>query len=546
MYGYLFPENQNLFNDVKDETNETLSESDIKVNSYYKVISNPHSIIAKRNIKNVLIDKFYDALTVEEDAKLMDILNSCNTFEEVKIMIKGGGAFRIYDNMFKNAIKQKMPSFNPSYKEKISDIDVSLESKKIDSYDLEKISIKILDNIRTLYSNFITNLWISKKQAVILHLTQEFSNNINYKGDLLTLYNEMHPNSKIVGISNYKLMSLEERLKSYDSMLYNDRKHTYILFTDKLLRGALYPDMEVNLKEYNFIDISFNHKFVLCKADITEFGLARLRLCFTMKFDITTDTGNKVQLTIPSYIELFDISSSHQKKQSTIFSKAGFYINSGYDKKVTLEINNREWFVYSLEYVIRDLIKVLFTQSVFPWSDKKYPKRIKRLFHYSVLLDLYSMSKNYCKDNIDLLHDTLNIINRDDSVITRADNSANKVLRSWMTQFVLASNILKNNNSILYYFCEQNIQLIMLILKCTNCLENEEKIIYNQYIKHMISQIKCSELDVKDTIANNNYLAVNSGTIILKFKEYINNSLIILTGNNGNDYSCINYLQSLP
>jgi hypothetical protein len=135
--------NNNVFNNITvDNKHPAIDE----------LTSTPDVIIAKRNIKNIVIDAFYECLNDEDDKKLMDILYSSIPNKDAEIIIKGGGACRIYNDKFKKAVGAKV------YDEKISDIDVSLESENLNLYDLDKVAIKTLDNIRIMYYNYIKNI----------------------------------------------------------------------------------------------------------------------------------------------------------------------------------------------------------------------------------------------------------------------------------------------------------------------------------------------------------------------------------------------------
>ena len=94
--------------------------------------------------------------------------------------------------------------------------------------------------------------------------------------------------------------------------------------------------------------------------------------------------------------ELIDVSISH--RCADIESQTFFHhINKNISKySLTHHIDSKdtmEFLSYSLEHIIEDLEKMLYHENVYPWNDKKYVKRINRLFYLS-FIELFRLLNN--------------------------------------------------------------------------------------------------------------------------------------------------------
>lgn len=578
----------NVFNDFK------IDDPDID-----ELSSNQSVIISKRNIKNVVIDAFYEVLESIDDRKLMDILYESVTTTKAEIIIKGGGACRIYDDKFKKALGINQEN-KINYAEKISDIDVSLESENLSVYDLDKVAIKTLDNIRNRYYNYIETLWSNKKDKILNKVIGEIAESVEnknivnkkYHDDIVNLYNDkfsissqlnaikngdfnncrnrlagIHyiiqqalippnnlsnnekkmlarqgalcdkllnkPECKIISngnngtgspsapgeiksFTNISITDIETVIKDKDMLIFykpdDNNKDTYIRYaykTDQLIKAAADPIYNMNKKRNNFLDITFNNEFTLCKATIDKFSLARLRMCLMLKLelrDVTfTDKSELspdqcLNLNVPVFIELYDISVSRKKKESYVYEKSGYYFSTSIDSTISFTQIKEKQKAYSLEYVIKDLINVLYVQQFLPWLDKKYEKRIKRIFYYSMIYDLYSLPKDKCIDNFKCLKDGIKKIVK---IIENKENPPKdaSILRSIITEFQLLSYNLKFKHSSLNYFTENNVILLVhwYFSKYSNQQDDVEFNNYKNLLKFAVTPQKCPDYSIIET-----------------------------------------------
>lgn len=590
--------NNNVFNNITvDNKHPAIDE----------LTSTPDVIIAKRNIKNIVIDAFYECLNDEDDKKLMDILYSSIPNKDAEIIIKGGGACRIYNDKFKKAVGSK------HYDEKISDIDVSLESENLNLYDLDKVAIKTLDNIRIMYYNYIKNIWDANSTSIkdkVIGVLKKKDNDKNkppnpYYNDIVAIYNDQFSidsqlysikneinskcdtdskftggdddkkkfKSRLLGIN--KRISLEgkqkeenknkkkslERKRSlvdhlidkleYDEVIANNRNETsdgrinsinnctinniypinkdkdilifykkddndiyirYAYKTDEMIQNPDNQIYSMNKKNNNFLDISFNTEFTLCKATIDKFSLARLRMCLMLNLTLDVDQEQKEPqnpdvnqeqktptIDIPVFIELYDISVPRKKKESYLYKKSGYYFSTNIDTTISFTQIKEKQKAYSLEYVIKDLINVLYVQQYLPWLDKKYEKRIKRIFYYSMIYDLYVLSKEKCIENFDYLAKGI------ENILDKTNPEKNKnlnyiTLRSIITGFQLLSYNLKFKHSSLNYFTENNVVLLMRWYFGRTSLKNDETKNYNTLLMKIATTQKCPDYSIVENI----------------------------------------------
>ena len=136
-----------------------------------------------------------------------------------------------------------------------------------------------------------------------------------------------------------------------------------------------------------FMGISANNSIIA--ENNVDFDLFRIKLCFNVSNGLKRDNYKS---------EIFDLSvlrtvDKHREEFCENIDKNTVLIQNEYDgNKYLIRL-------YSIDYIINDLIVLLFIQKkiIFPWFDKKYLKRIIRMgFLYANYLNdlLYKPSNN--------------------------------------------------------------------------------------------------------------------------------------------------------
>lgn len=133
---------------------------------------------------------------------------------------------------------------------------------------------------------------------------------------------------------------------------------------------------------YNYINYAL--QFQDSAKHIIKFYLARTKINFKIN-------GSK---NIAG--ELIDISIPHRKDSQMSKYTTSKKFKKNLDKHIIKNHDaDRDFDYYSIniEYIIKDLMNILYTQNVFPWDDTKYLKRIARLIYFIFAnhLDRYRM-----------------------------------------------------------------------------------------------------------------------------------------------------------
>jgi hypothetical protein len=130
-----------------------------------------------------------------------------------------------------------------------------------------------------------------------------------------------------------------------------------------------------------YITVNDALEFDRPSGGVTKFNLARMKVNFNASVAAVTAGGTGGSVLKKLSGELIDVSIPHRKdgevthvfsEVSTVFQNYVVVDDTG---KRELEIQS-----YTLQYMIYDLVRMLFLDRNFPWEDVKYEKRLKRLF----------------------------------------------------------------------------------------------------------------------------------------------------------------------
>jgi len=211
-----------------------------------------------------------------------------------------------------------------------------------------------------------------------------------------------------------KKIFLENEMRYFDLFCYND-SYNRILFSDLIEKlnvknislGKIFYKKGINYKhpdDFEFVTIdgtptkkkldendsylftSINNTFdeVSESGWRTKFNLIRTKV----RFIVTDKRGKNKNIDG----ELIDVTIANKESSEII----PFY--KDIDKNIsvyTLKRKNEEvkFYSYSIEYLIKDLEKILFLQGEYPWNDSKYIKRLNRLI-FLYFIDLFSKVEN--------------------------------------------------------------------------------------------------------------------------------------------------------
>lgn len=136
---------------------------------------------------------------------------------------------------------------------------------------------------------------------------------------------------------------------------------------------------------YHSMMLSSNQTLDFWKGDNhTKFSLVRTKVILNGLFVRNNDRLNPILMKLDG--ELIDVSLSH-KDDSNIQHYFDHLKDNLTEYHIKTDSEDLKFKAPSQHYLIEDLEGILFINSIFPWDDNKYAKRIKRvLFMYFVIL----------------------------------------------------------------------------------------------------------------------------------------------------------------
>ena len=404
--------------------NKTIVNEFMKKNMYDDPLIN-----IKNELTNFITKHFFDSTnSFKNFLNLVNDLftNSINLYKQLKnlhpndiiFLYKGGGFMNILFKktmlQFPDYVNQNLLKEYSSYFKK-SDCDFGIiinpnfEIKYFEEVyaDMTRLSYLLCNRIRNI---FLTNLQkyfdlYKYKDKYINDLLSKLIKNLNNNIiNKLSTNSELY-NSKVINIAlgsksycinnhldikPYTPYKNDIFIKSnlnnntcvhdiYKMNITNQYNISYFLTDYNLQNSQLNVDNEFYIK-YNKDNIEYKLNNRLCK-----FNLIRIKVNFTLHY-LKNDTINKINL--PG--ELLDISIPH------IYSDEHVNFYNNLSLNITdVYLFNSYYKVYSLEYLIHDLINILFGKSYFPWSNNKYKKRLNRLLFlcYFNTLNFYDVEQ---------------------------------------------------------------------------------------------------------------------------------------------------------
>jgi len=338
--------------------------TDLVVKEFFKTESSLYSFMfTVYNYFTVILDEYRRRRNISDD--------------ELFFIYKGGNILRIVSKEFwlelpANTTREMAKFYAPYFRRSDSDFTIYL-SPHINNYD------KIYDEV-----GLLSYLVLYKLRKIFLDDLHDyfdyFKYNDDFKRDILEKY--LH---KFNHTEGFKFEGLS--LGDIATSKYKDGSKTgfdtgvFKKSNDKLDKIKIYNSGSCLINSYN------NGLEFIRGADKdrkAKFTLARTKL----ELSLLTASGEVTKIGG----ELIDVTIQHREDVSTghFFEYIDFYKTvyklSYMDE--TLSINS-----YTIDYLIYDLEEILFKENVFPWEDKKYHKRLYRLF-YMYFVDIFINVEN--------------------------------------------------------------------------------------------------------------------------------------------------------
>ena len=284
-----------------------------------------------------------------------------------------GMASREINNYYQNYFKRSDADFTIYINPKLQNYNIIFEELTFLSYLVQFIIREEFVSNMDFYFEYDKYNDETKK-----NILEDFLNKINKASSLNNDENTEYFETKFVNVSHRGLkIDIDGNSLSVTS---TNPKDTFIQFDDN--KETVVFNISNNEK-YMYLQCNSSLKFT-DTVGIRYFNLVRTKL----NFDATLKQKDGTEITKSYGGELIDVSIPHK----TSFGIESFWKNKDkYIRKYTLtnEKESISFNTYSIEYVIEDLEDVLFRQSQFPWDDKKYMKRVNRLFYF-YFLDMFA------------------------------------------------------------------------------------------------------------------------------------------------------------
>lgn len=324
---------------------------------------------------------------------------------QIEFIFKGGNIFKLISDQFWNYLPGQSSKILVEYYKKHfkrSDIDFSIyidpsienfdkyyEELTYINYEIQLLLIEILTHNKSICFSWFRYNPIYKQQIL-----KKWLKKLQQTDGLVNYLNKKFYNKEIINLS---LLEDSANNTSKDYI----KKNNYIIeFNGQ--KKQFYDVENNNIFTYTSINKTLDFPPVKGKTNIhTSFHLIRSKINFniTMK-DKTTKKHTKFSIGG----ELIDVSIIH-KKDITLqhfFDNKKNYISKilwkeGYTNIYPNKVQSFSINCYSLNYIYKDVSKILFETEQFPWDTPKYEKRLYRLFYtcFVNLFDIKSTERTY-------------------------------------------------------------------------------------------------------------------------------------------------------
>ncbi len=400
---------------------------------------------------------------------------------DIVFLFKGGDylsklAKTFWTSLPSHAVRYLISEYEKYFKK--SDLDYTIYiNPNLDNYDvvykdISHLAFKIQDIIRELLLNnrFLVFHWFKYNGKFQSYILNEYLKKMVAEETVTNdPENTEYYNNKILNLFFDNVSAFSENTN------YDMRNDQVVKYDDS--KNIIRRDIYTKNKGHAYI--TFNEALEFIGDDrIVKFNLIRTKMNFNIKFEKDGEIryehlgGEFIDVSIPhktdSNIEhFFDDYDSHV--HSVIYKapckKAHYIIFANPEAEFAQR-------TYTLNYIFYDLHKILFINTYYPWEDKKYEKRLYRLF-YLAHIDFFSTNV---------------IVNQNQINIKKKKFTA---INDYITQY--KSLIYENDVSIYNYFkqnrkskkaCNNIIDRLSKLL----CLK-EEMLDYNDYENKLIIKI---------------------------------------------------------
>lgn len=407
------------------------------------------------NDENSLFNFLYIITVLFQDAISVYKIKKRLKENDIFFILKGGNVLRFVAKNFLFDISGGTSDILLDYYSKFfkrSDADFSIIiNPKLDNYenifdDISLLSYNLLKYIQSIFDINKTRFfeWYKYDDIQKTHLLNGLYKEIN---ELDLSKNDTWKNRQITGLA-FENTSTNTNLSYINPPDIAVRfKERFNLNTDTLL----WPIDNTNDEIY----VSYNEALSFMKDRLIKFNLIRAKYGFSVHYYDKVEQKNDV-ISIGG--ELIDVSVGHRDDEyvSKFYNSVEKYISL-----FELSISDTRFFKfrsYSLIYLFKDLYRMLFIDAKYPWQDRKYVKRLNRLF-YVGYIDLFTQFPDN-KKRLNYLNLLLEIILAVEKTLVdeNTTNTENSMVRDSIQGL---KNKIENSSLILDLFLDKTLDLLL-------------------------------------------------------------------------------------
>jgi len=340
-----------------------------------------------------LLIKFLALVTHTYDENIKDFITQNNLKpNDISFIYKGGNVLRMialkYLNDFPGGIKD---FFLEKYKDILSKSDADFQiyvNKDIQDYDhihknIQKLSLAILFKLRNEFINSISSYFlfnqlnIEQQKIILQQYLTKLNSSAEIKNTSSPYYGAEFISLELLGVIVHSPTQIENIIHTGITK----RQDFYITPSQD---GTLtYPIISNEYPNGCDIFASLNQKIESNKGkNHVAFALSRIKLNSVATFKLNNEIKT---ISIPG--ELVDVSIPY--RDDTIAGKFDLENNTKLFKLFDSFNNSVEVRAYSRNYIMHDLVEILFKVAKYPWLDNKYKKRLTRLSVFCFISDIH-------------------------------------------------------------------------------------------------------------------------------------------------------------
>jgi len=304
--------------------------------------------------------------------------------------------FKNLNDIFKSTMDNKIKSpFEGIFKKSDIDYLCYLKKDKItyeDDYniiirDLQKITIVILEHIKTIIEK--TNFF-DRETILIDNLNNIFNENITEPETDVPLTHIIYKSKslssptavKIKLKSSFKKSSYIDKMGSITNNP-DDSRSLYIVPEFMLIESRL--SMGSIQNKYSSYFITVNNNIKIIKGMVETFSLVRMKNCYSCGFN------NDPDLSKTFSGELIDVAFlSYNSSEHEVIKENPHFLDR---VRQTKDLFDYEVNVFSLQFQMHEIEKMLIDTSIYIWENPKYKKRILR-YYFIDLIEKFSSIDN--------------------------------------------------------------------------------------------------------------------------------------------------------